>query len=164
MSLAYTEFANAICHKLQVAAAEMVKARITANELTDQLPLANVFAGIGIGDLEATRVVCLCQRATPQHPWEGNWQAELSVVVVAPFADIASVDEYHALAGQIFAFFFQERETVCSRLSNADVKFTAQFIVPTGASWDIDRGEDGKDATFVSEQSFQVMCSGSVIS
>lgn len=160
--MSYADFANAICHKAQKAAAAMVQARITANALESLLPIENVFGGIGVESLTSKRVVCECRRATPALPWEGNWQADLVVRVLCPVADIAE-DDFHELAGQIFAFFFQEPATVCARLSNATIKFTAQFIVPTGASWDTQPGADGKEAEFMSEQQFQVLCSGSVI-
>jgi hypothetical protein len=163
--LAYTEFANAICHKLQKAAQAMVQARITANSLEVEIPLANVFGGIGRLGLTSTRVVCLSQNAVPSEMWEGNWMADLDVGVIAPFSDIDE-DDFHSLSGQVFAFFFQAPETVCARLSNADVKFTAQAIYPRGQSWELVRDDDERLATPVAWQStikFQVHCSGSVI-
>ncbi len=160
--MSYADFANAITHKLQKAAAEMVQARITANELEALLPIENVFGGIGNSSLTSKRVVCECRNAVPNEVWEGNWDADLTVKVHAPFADIAE-DDFHELAGQIFALFFQAPADVCARLSNATIKFTAQFIVPTGCGWDIEPGADGKNAEWVSEHRFKVTCSGSVI-
>lgn len=165
--LPYADYANAICHKTQKAAQAMVQARLTAGAQELDMPLASVFGGIGVGDLTATRVVCECKRAVPQTPFEGNWDADLAVRVIAPAADIAE-DDFHALAGQIFAFFFQEPATVASRLSNATIKYTAQFVWPTGANLDLfDDSRSSRDdvgnGSFMSEQNFRVTCSGSVI-
>jgi hypothetical protein len=160
--LAYTEFANAICHKAQKAAQAMIQARITANGIEAEIPTGRVFAGIGNGDLTAIRVVAICQSAVPNLHWEGNWDADLSIVVVAPASDI-SEDDFHSLCGQVFAFFFQAPADVLSRLSNADIKFTATFIIPTGCGWDIESDGEGNGANWVSEQKFKVTCCGSVI-
>lgn len=160
--MSYVDFANAICHKAQKAAAAMVVSRITANSLESLLPIANVFGGITNSDITATRVVCLCKQAVPGEMWEGNWLADLTVEVRAPEADIAE-DDFHALAGQIFAFFFQEEETVSSRLSNSTIKFTCQKIFPRGCGWNIEPGADGNGAEWVSEHRFQLQCCGSVI-
>jgi hypothetical protein len=105
---------NAICHKTQAAAAAMVQARVTAGAQEEDIPLASIFPGIGIGDLTARRVVLVCKRAVPQTPWEGNWDADLQVQVIGAAADFDSADDFHAYAGQVFAFFFQEPETVCA--------------------------------------------------
>lgn len=160
--MAYTDFANNILHKLQNAAKEMVQARITANSLTGLLPLANVFAGIGGGDIEAKRVCCLAKSGEAQVPWEGNCMAELRIEVRAPAADVAEND-FHELAGQIFAFFFQAQETVQTRLSNSSLAFTAQFVIPRQCGWDLEEGADGQSAEWVSWWTFGVMCSGSNI-
>lgn len=160
--LPYTEFANAICHKLQKAGQAMIQDRITANALESDIPLANIFAGIGNGSLTAKRVVSICQSAVPNMQWEGNWDADLSIIIVCPASDI-SEDDFHSLCGQVFAFFFQAPADVCSRLSNPTIKITAQFIVPTGCGWDIEQGATGEGANWVSEQKFRVTCCGSVI-
>lgn len=165
--MSYADFANAICHKLQKSAQEMVQARITANGLESLLPTANVFAGIGKTGVTSKRVVCECKRAVPAEPWEGNWMADLKIRVICPYKDI-SEDGFHELSGQIFAFFFQEPATVCTRLSNATIKVTAQFIVPRGCGWDVvdDSGSEtdrAGAASWESEHDFQVLCSGSVI-
>lgn len=164
--LPYTEYASNICHKTQVAAQLMVQDRVTAGAQESDIPLNSIFAGIGIGDLTAKRVVLVCKRAIPQTPWEGNWDADLQVQVIGPAADFDSANDFHAYAGQVFAFFFQAPATVCDRLSNTTVKYTAQFIVPTGANWEFlnEQTEGWKGpASWVSEQSFRVTCCGSVI-
>lgn len=164
--LHYSFYSNNICHKTQVAAQLMVQDRVTAGAQESDIPLESIFAGIGIGDLTAKRVVLLCKRAVPQTVWEGNWDADLQVQVIGPAADFESADDFHAYAGQVFAFFFQAPATVCERLSNPTVKYTAQFIVPTGANWEfLDENVEGwhGPASWVSEQNFRVTCSGSVI-
>jgi hypothetical protein len=162
--MSYTNFANAICHKTQKAAQEMVKARIVANGLESLLPAESVFAGIGGGLLTAKRVVCECKNAVAAEPWEGNWMADLKIQVRCPHEDI-SEDDFHELAGQIFAFFFQSKSDVETRLSNATIKYTAQFVIPRRASWDIENegDADAPSHVWVSEVEFQVLCSGSVI-
>lgn len=158
--LPYTEFANAICHKLQKSAQAMIIARILANGLQSDIPTENIFAGIGNGTLTALRVVAICQSAVPNLQWEGNWDADLSIIVVAPASDI-SEDDFHSLCGQVFAFFYQAPADVCDRLSDSTIKITAQFIIPTGCGWDVE--DASGEANWVSEQRFKVTCSGSVI-
>lgn len=163
MSLeSYTVFANAICHKLQKAAAAMVQARIVANGLEADIPTENVFGGIGGTALAAKRVVCVCQNATSGEVWEGNWLADLDVEVTAPAAEIGE-DEFHAFAGQVFAFFFQAPGTVISRLSNADVAITVQAIYPRAQSWELTADDEGTNASWTSRVRFQVHCCGSVV-
>lgn len=160
--LAYTEFANAITHKAQKAAAAMIIARITANGLEADIPTANVQSGISRQPLTAMRVVCLCQSATAQEPWDGNWAADLEIEVTAPYVDYEE-DAFHALAGQVFAFFNQSRETVRERLSNADIKFTAFDVFPRSQGWQLEQDETGANSSWTSRMKFEVQCCGSVI-
>lgn len=160
--MSYADFANAICHKTQKAAQAMIQARIVANAIT-AIATTSVFAGIQSSELTSTRVVCVCRNAVPAEPWEGNWLADLTIKVIAPFADYADADDFHELSGQIFAFFFQDKEDVATRLSNATVKYTAQLVVPKGSTWDIEAGADGQSSNWSSEMSFQVQCCGSVV-
>lgn len=158
----YTTFANAICHKLQKAAAAMVQARIVANGLEADIPTENVFGGIGGTAIASKRVVCLCQNATSEEIYDGNWAADLDVEVTAPASDMAE-DEFHAFAGQVFAFFMQAPATVIERLSNSSIAFTAQAVYPRSQSWELTADDDGQNASWTSRMRFQVHCSGSVI-
>jgi hypothetical protein len=162
--MAYSDYANAICHKTQKAAQTMIQARITANSLESMMPTASVFAGIQLGALTTPRVVCLCQNATVSEPWEGNWLADLKIQVIASVNDYDDADDFHELAGQMFAFFFQAHSDVMTRLSNATVKYTTQQVLPRRQSWDIEPGPDGQPTNWISEAEFQVQCCGSVIS
>jgi hypothetical protein len=160
--LPYTEFSNAICHKAQKAAAAMIQARIAANGLEADIPPENVRGGISREALTPMRVVCLCQNATAQEPWDGNWAADLEIEVTAPFADYEE-DDFHALAGQVFAFFNQSREDTRERLSNADIKFTAFDVAPRGQTWVLEQDDEGKNSSWTSRARFEVQCCGSVI-
>ena len=160
--MSYTDFANIICHKTQKAAKAMIQARITANSLETLLPTANVFGGMEGSAVTAKRVVCLCQNAVTAENDEANWMADLTIQVICPYSDIAE-DDFHELAGQMFAFFFQGVDTTATRLSNADVKYTAQRIFPRSQRWELGMDANGDPAEWVSELAMQVLCSGSVI-
>lgn len=159
--MSYDVYANAICHKAQKAAEAMLQAAATAGDL-DVIGADQIFAGLRIGQVTSTRVVCTCRRANYEEHNDGNWDAELVIKVHAPESDIADEDDFHELCGGVYAHFFQSEETVQTNLSNATIKFTAQKVYPRSQDWDFDSGADG-EGVWLSSLVLSVKCCGSVI-
>ena len=107
-------------------------------------------------------MVCVCKRATAEDIFDGNWTADLTVRIEANASD---TDEtaFHALAGQVFALFFQDPLAVAAALSNAEIEFTAFAVYPRTQEWEILEGENGHGSGWVSELVVTVKCCGSNI-
>jgi hypothetical protein len=153
--MSYDVYANAITHKAQKAAQAMLQTAADADDL-DVVESSAIFAGLEIGEITSSRVVCTCRRAQYEEQDDGNWDAELVVKVFAPFSDISDADDFHELCGGVFAHFFQGPATI-TNLSNAAIKFTAQRCTAVSQEWDFD------DGVWESRLVLSVKCCGAVI-
>jgi hypothetical protein len=158
--MAYTEYANAITHKCQNAAALMLQTAVTGGSIT-LVASGSIFAGIGRSELPLPRVVFVCKRAQIETPsgFDGNWIADLSIKVYASAQDTTE-DEFHELSGQVYHRFCQDPATVGAELSAASLEFTAFTVIPQSQSWDLMSDED--DAHWESELVLSVRCCGAV--
>lgn len=157
--MAYTDYANAICHKTQNAAAAMLQAAVTGGSVT-LIASASIFAGIGRSELPLPRVVCVCKRAQQEDYPDAVWAADLTINIYASSQDTTE-DDFHELCGQVYSRFFQAPATVQSELSNSALEFSAHFVVAQSQAWDLVSDDD--DAHWTSELNLLVKCCGSYI-
>lgn len=157
--MAYDVYPNIVTHKAQLAAQAMLVAAVTAGTI-DLVSADSILAGIGNDNVPLPRIVCVSKRATVEEIYDGNWDAELIIRVIASAQD-TTAEQFHEICGQIFGHFFQAPSTVCTQLSNVTIQFTAQAVYPRSQSWDLVADEN--DATWESELMLNVKCCGSVI-
>ena len=144
--------ANNITQKCQRAA----KAYLDSEDLsfiTDEE--TQIVCGIHRGEMSLTQVVCQCSSAEAEMPWEGNWSALLRVEVRSQADDDEPDGDAHfAAAGEVFEKFMVAIGAGRAALSNADIGFTCQQLMPVRQGWEIEGG------SWVSYLELRVECAG----
>lgn len=154
-------YANNITHLTQLAAATMLANAVTNGDLTT---VSEVHAGIEPENKSRPNVTCECRTASIEDNYDGCWSADL-IVRVESMASDTTQDQHHERAGEVFSFFFQDRDTVASTMSaaiSATYPYTAQAVYPSQQSWDL-ISDPNTSGVFVSELRLTVKCCGSVI-
>jgi hypothetical protein len=157
--MSYTEYANDITGKCEDAAQSMLRASVTAGEIT-AVASANIVAGCDDEDLGSPRVVCICDSADVEDVFDGNWSARLDVVVIADAND-KTRSEFREICGQVWLPFFKASADVNTALSNSTIEFTAQATYPRRQEKSRVQTDDGDIWRGV--LSLDVKCCGSVI-
>ncbi len=146
--------ANNITQLCQQAA----KAFLDAEDLSFiQDEESQIVTGIASAEIQLTQVICQCASAQAAVPWEGNWSALLRIEIRNNCNDI-SQDLHHEQAGELFGKFMTSIEDGRTNLSNEDLGFTCQQLLPSRQGWEIN------DNSWVSFLELQVECCGSFFS
>lgn len=152
-------YANDIDGKLEDSCVAMLQAAVVAGTITLVASEA-ILPAVDDGDVPLPRVVCRCDNARVEEVFDGNWDADLDVEIIASAADTTR-QEFRDICGEVFAHFFLAHDTVNTNLSNATVEFTAQAVYPRSKSKQLFSGEDGDE--WHSTLRLSVKCCGSVI-
>lgn len=182
-----SDFANDITGKLEDAAEAMIQASLIASiddgayptivlcadstiaDIEDQdekkeqaraVARSIVHSGVSPDDIALPRIVCISPSADVLEWPLGNWEADLRVEVSASAVD-TSRDAFRLMCGESWKPFFLAPDTVCSALSNADIKFTAFFVEPKSQQKNLVAGESTAEWNGVLVVS--VRCCGSVV-
>lgn len=144
--------ANNITQKCQQAAREF----LIAEELSFIGDAeSQIVCGIWAGELQLTTVVCQCQTADAEVPWEGNWSALLRIEVRSACGDDDPEGAAHfENAGEVFGKFMDSITQGRQHLSSATIGFTCQQLLPVRQGWEIN------DASWVSWLELRVECAG----
>lgn len=144
--------ANNITQKCQKAA----RAYLIGEDLafvTDEE--SQIVCGIWFGTLQLTTVICQCKDADAEVPYEGNWRALLRIEVRSASSENDPEGEAHfENAGEVFSKFMVSFADGKTALSNEEIGFTCQQLLPVRQGWDIN------DDSWVSYLEMQVDCAG----
>jgi len=102
-------------------------------------------------------IICQCQNAQAEVPYEGNWSATLRIEL-RENCDDTGQDEHHANAGELFEKFMVSVADGRLAMSNESLGFTCQQLLPTQQGWEVN------DGSWVSFIVLQVECCGSYFS
>jgi hypothetical protein len=152
-------YANDITGKLEDACVAMLQAAVTAGTIT-LVASDSILPGIDNGDVPLPRVVCVSDDARVEEIFDGNWDADLSIKIIASSED-TDRQGFRDICGEIFAHFFLDRDAVRVALSNADIQFTAHEVYPREQMKSFVSGQDGNE--WNAELRLSVKCCGSVI-
>jgi hypothetical protein len=144
--------ANHITQKCQKAARAFLQSE-DLSFITDAE--SQIVCGIWAGELQLTTVICQCQSADAAVPWEGNWSARLRIEVRSNASDDPEGAAHFENAGEVFGKFMTSITAGRGHMSNEDLGFTCQQLLPARQGWDIN------DDSWVSFIEFQVECAGS---
>ena len=112
-----------------------------------------IVTGISGGDNLLPMVICQCQSADAEVPYEGNWSAHLRIELRCE-SDDTTEDEHHARAGELFGKFMVSVAAGRASMSNALLGFTCQQLLPVRQGWEIN------DNSWVSFIELTVVCAG----
>lgn len=144
--------ANNITQKCQQAA----RAYLTAEELSFITTAeVQIVCGIHRGEMQLPMVICHCQSADAEMPWEGNWSALLRVEVRTQ-ADDSDIDgdDHQVMAAEVFSKFMVSIPAGRLAMSNETIGFTCQQLLPMRQGWEIN------DGSWVSYLELKVECAG----
>jgi hypothetical protein len=116
-----------------------------------------IVTGIASGDMGLPMVICQCQQAQAAEAYEGNWSATLRIELRSNCND-TDQDDHHANAGELFGKFMTSVATGRAFMSNEDLGFTAQQVLPVQQGWEVN------DESWVSYLILQVECCGTYFS
>lgn len=144
--------ANNITQKCQKA----VKAYLDSEELSFIGDTAmQIVMGICRREFQLTQVVVQCASADAAVPWEGNWSALLRIEIRSQADDDDEDGSAHfSNAGELFEKFMVGIAEGRAFLSNQDVGFTCQQLLPIRQGWETN------DGSWVSYLELRAECAG----
>lgn len=150
-------YANDITGKAEDAAQAMLRADVTAGYIT-LVESSSILTAIDNADIPLPRVVCSCDSATVEEIFDGNWSADIDIVIYGDARE-GTREQFREVCGQVWSRFFRAPEATCIALSNADIEFTAQFISKISQS----KALIANDDLWEGKLTITVKCCGSVI-
>ena len=141
--------ANNITQLCQQAA----KAYLDSEDLSFK---SQIVLGIAADEIQLPLVVCQCQQAQANVPYEGNWSASLRIELRSN-CDSTTQDQHHANAGELFGKFMVSIAAGKTAMTSQTLGFTCQQLLPVRQGWEI------YDSSWVSYLELTVECCGSYI-
>lgn len=137
--------ANDICFKTENAIVTFLKSVAPFSDI----PAASVYGGMSLGLAGGTsgdeteqpgrsnplpNILVVCQRATQDHVFEGNWKA-FATIEIASQVDDSTPTQCRARTGAAIAAFMTA--TIADDISAAILGYAAQQVIVREQSWDI---------------------------